>query len=109
MVTVSVREDCRHYIQRTTHGGEVLQRCRLGAAEERPFACPDGCLFFENRVLSTAGWAKGTDQPMSNTALGLSGLPPPGKYKKKGRKPALTARHPPTGISFRRGLPASRP
>ena len=87
MVTVGVREDCRHYIQRTTHGGEVLRRCRLGAAEERPFACPDGCLFFENRVLSTAGWAKGTDQPMSNTALGLAGLPPPGKYKKKGRKP----------------------
>ena len=90
---MAVRDDCRHYIQRTTHGGEVLQRCRLGMAEEGAFACPDGCLFFENRVVSTAGWATETDQPMSNTAWGLAGLPPAkgapprsGKGKKKGRR-----------------------
>jgi hypothetical protein len=88
-----VRDDCRHYLARTTSGGDVLQRCRLGAAEEHPFACPDGCLFFEERVLSTAGWAKGADQPMTSTAWGIAGLPPPPgtrapgtKGKKRGRK-----------------------
>ena len=94
---MGVREECRHYVQRSTSGGERLQRCRLGAAEEMPFACPDGCLFFEARVLSTAGWGQEADQSMSNTAWGLAGLPPapgrgapgnkPGKSKKKGRKP----------------------
>lgn len=94
---VGVREDCRHYVQRTTTGGEVLRRCRLGVAEETPFACPEGCLFFEARVLSTAGWAQEASQPMSNTAWGLPGLPPSagrgapankaGKNKKRGRKP----------------------
>jgi hypothetical protein len=93
---MGVREDCRHYIRRTTHGGEVLQRCRLGMAEEGPFACPEGCLFFEARVLSTAGWTTEAAQPMSNTSWGLAGLPPggakgaapgrPGKNKKKGRR-----------------------
>jgi hypothetical protein len=93
---MGVREDCRHYIQRTTHGGEVLQRCRLGVADEGRFACPDGCLFFEGRVLSTAGWATEAAEPMSNTAWGLAGIPPagtkgttpgrPGKNKKKGRR-----------------------
>jgi len=99
---MGVREDCRHYIRRTTHGGEVLQRCRVGMAEEGPFACPEGCLFFEARVLSTAGWATESDQPMSNTAWGLAGIPPAsprgtatprgaaggrsGKGKKKGRR-----------------------
>lgn len=96
---MSVREDCRHYIQRSTTGGDLLQRCRLGAAEEQPsFACPDECLFFEARVLSTAGWGQEADEPMSNTASGLAGLPMPpgrgsspnragaGKNKKKGRR-----------------------
>ncbi len=95
---VGVREDCRHYVQRSTSGGELLRRCRLGAADEMPFACPDGCVFFEQRVLSTAGWAQEADKPMSNTAWGLARLPPPttakggpsnkgGKNKKNRRKP----------------------
>jgi len=71
---MGVRADCKHYIRRTTQGGEVLERCRLGMAEEAPFACPESCLFFEERVLSTAGWAAEGDQPMSNTAWGLAGL-----------------------------------
>jgi len=91
---MGVREDCRHYLRRTTHGGEVLQRCRLGVADESAFACPEGCLFFEARLLSTAGWATEGDQPMTNTAWGLAGLQPPaggppsrpGKNKKKGRR-----------------------
>jgi hypothetical protein len=89
---MSIREDCRHYLQRTAHGGDVMRRCRLGAAGENPFACPEGCLFFEARVLSTAGWAKEGDQPMSNTAWGLAGIPPAkrapggGAGKSKGKK-----------------------
>jgi hypothetical protein len=94
---LAVREDCRHYLQRTMAGGDVMRRCRLNASLGPPFDCPDGCLFFESRPLSTVGWSKGSDQPMSNTALGLAGLPPAtrpapaagkgkSKSKKKGRK-----------------------
>ena len=72
-----------------------MRRCRLGAAEGAPFACPDNCLFFEERALSTAGWATESGQPMANTSLGLAALPPaggrrgparPAKGKKKGKK-----------------------
>lgn len=92
---MSVREDCRHYLQRTTAGGETMRRCRLGASSGPPFACPQACLFFEERPLSTVGWTKESDRPMSNTSLGLAGLPPANrgpvtgrapKNKKKGRK-----------------------
>ena len=55
---VGVREDCRHYSTRSTVGGDVLQRCRLGAAEEMPFACPQHCLFFEPRSITDAGWQR---------------------------------------------------
>jgi hypothetical protein len=40
----------------------VLQRCRLGAAEEMPFACPEHCLFFEPRSITDAGWQR-LDRP----------------------------------------------
>jgi hypothetical protein len=56
---MGVREDCRHYSSRTTPSGEVMQRCRLGVNEEMPFACPDGCLFFEPRSVSDTGWQLG--------------------------------------------------
>jgi len=64
----------------------MLQRCRLGAAEEHPFACPDGCLFFEARVLETAGWAQQADKPMTNTAWGVAGITPPPRSSGKGRR-----------------------
>ncbi|HUS61708.1 MAG TPA: hypothetical protein VMY34_05895 [Acidimicrobiales bacterium] len=51
-----VRDDCRHYIGRSTAGNEKLERCRLDAAEDEPFACPEGCLFFEPRRISQAGF-----------------------------------------------------
>jgi len=54
-----VRSDCRHYIQRTTSGLEQIERCRLDAAELDPFACPEGCLFFEERTITDAGWQVG--------------------------------------------------
>ena len=59
---MGVREDCRHYSSRSTAAGDVLQRCRLGVHEEMPFACPEGCLFFEARKISEAGWLR-LDRP----------------------------------------------
>jgi hypothetical protein len=59
---VAVREDCRHYSTRSTPTGDVLQRCRLGANEEMPFACPEHCLFFEPRTITDTGWSR-VDRP----------------------------------------------
>jgi len=59
---VGVREDCRHYSTRSA-GDEVVQRCRLSVNEDMPFACPEGCLFFEPRSLSDAGWTREPDEP----------------------------------------------
>lgn len=53
---MAVRDDCRHYSTRTMPSGEVVQRCRLGVAEQAPFACPPDCLFFEARHIADAGW-----------------------------------------------------
>ncbi|HTW97510.1 MAG TPA: hypothetical protein VMD59_01970 [Acidimicrobiales bacterium] len=60
----SVREDCRHYVMQTVSrgratGSERIERCRVGAAESLPFACPQGCLFYEPRSTSAAGWHVG--------------------------------------------------
>jgi len=59
-----VREDCRHYVGRSTAGGERVERCRIDANLSDPFRCPEGCLFWEGRRVSGAGWtvAEG-DQP----------------------------------------------
>lgn len=51
-----MRADCRHYIERTTSQHERIERCRLDVAELDPFACPEGCLFFEARKIADAGW-----------------------------------------------------
>lgn len=40
----------------TTRAGERVERCKLQANEPLPFACPDGCVFFERRRVSSAGW-----------------------------------------------------
>ncbi len=53
---MAVRTDCRHYVERTTSLQERLQRCRLDVAILDPFACPEGCLFFEGRTIADAGW-----------------------------------------------------
>lgn len=52
---MTVRFDCRHYSRRTLGPDEVVQRCRLGAAEDMPFACPEDCLFFEERPYTDGG------------------------------------------------------
>ena len=54
---MGVREDCRHYSTRSTASG-VVQRCRLAANEDMPFACPEHCLFFEARSITDAGWQR---------------------------------------------------
>ena len=56
LVGMGVRTDCRHYSTRSVPGGDAIQRCRLAVNEEVPFACPPGCLFFEPRNVSSAGW-----------------------------------------------------
>jgi hypothetical protein len=83
---MAVREDCRHYLRRTTSTGEAVERCRVNANEEHPFACPEGCVFFEKRSLSSAGWTQPADTPMSNTGKGLIDLPDPPKRWRRGRK-----------------------
>ena len=82
---MAVRDDCRHYLHRSTPTGEAMQRCRLSVNEENPFACPEGCLFFEPRKVSAAGWVQPPSEPMTNTADALHALPPEGK-RKRGRK-----------------------
>ncbi len=63
---MGVRQDCRHYSTRSTPGGDQVQRCRVDANETAPFACPEGCLFFEPRSITDAGWQRfgsGDDEP----------------------------------------------
>ncbi len=81
---MGVREDCRHYVQRSTPTGEAVKRCRLSVNED-PFACPEGCIFFEQRSLSGAGWTQAPTTRMSNTADALNAVPP-AKRKKPRRK-----------------------
>ena len=58
---MAVRTDCRHYSSRTVASGEVVQRWRGDAAEPMPFDCPEGCLFFEPRSITDAGWSREPD------------------------------------------------
>ena len=51
-----MRTDCRHYLERSATPVEKVQRCRIDVAELDPFACPAGCLFFEARKITDAGW-----------------------------------------------------
>ncbi len=53
---MAVRHDCRHYVMQTVKAGDKLERCKLNANESLPFACPEGCLFYEPRRVSQAGW-----------------------------------------------------
>jgi len=53
---MAIKEDCRHFVLQTIASGDRLERCRLGANENVPFACPEGCVFYEPRSTSSAGW-----------------------------------------------------
>jgi len=54
--TMAVNSDCRHYIMQTTARGDKIERCRVEANQALPFACPEGCVFYEPRKVSSAGW-----------------------------------------------------
>ena len=54
---MAVREDCRHYVMQTVRGGERVEVCKLGVNDQVPFACPEGCVFYEKRSTSSAGWS----------------------------------------------------
>jgi hypothetical protein len=56
---MAVRTDCRHYVMRSAAAGDRIQRCRLDANLTDPFGCPDGCVFYEARGISAAGWQVG--------------------------------------------------
>lgn len=56
MEPVAVNDDCKHYVMISTPSGERVERCKLDAAETVPFACPEGCLFYEPRGIAKAGW-----------------------------------------------------
>ena len=81
---VGVYDDCRHYVHRSTPTGEVLQRCRVSANLDEPFACPPDCLFKESRSFVGPGWVQAPTERMTNTADGLRDLPP--ARRKKPRK-----------------------
>jgi len=54
---MAVREDCRHYLRRSTSGGDAIEQCKLGANQSEPmFACPPDCLFVEPRKIADVGW-----------------------------------------------------
>jgi hypothetical protein len=59
---VPVNDDCRHYVMQTTGRGDKLERCKIGANDPLPFACPDGCVFYEPRRVSSAGWQVPRDE-----------------------------------------------
>jgi hypothetical protein len=70
MFGVSVRDDCRHYVMQTVANGDRTERCRLGVAETVPFACAEGCVFYEARQTATSGWqvrARGGKGPPNTT------------------------------------------
>ena len=62
---MAVNDDCRHYVMQSTVRGDKLERCRIDANEHLPFTCPDGCVFYEPRKVSSAGWhvAQPDDNP----------------------------------------------
>ncbi|HVX23036.1 MAG TPA: hypothetical protein VHB02_16960 [Acidimicrobiales bacterium] len=57
-----MNDDCRHYVMQTNPRGEKLERCKLGANDPLPFNCPAGCVFYEPRRVSAAGWQVARDQ-----------------------------------------------
>jgi hypothetical protein len=60
---MAVQEGCRHYLRRSTVAGDAFERCRLEAGETEPrFACPEGCLFFEERTVKGPGWVQDPDR-----------------------------------------------
>ena len=53
---MAVRDDCRHYSTRSLATGDRVEKYRLSVNDDPPFACPEGCLFFEPRAGMSVGW-----------------------------------------------------
>jgi hypothetical protein len=47
-------------------GADMIQRCRVAANVDMPFACPDDCLFFEARSITDAGWRRFDDSDLGD-------------------------------------------
>lgn len=63
-----MRTECRHYESRTYNDGEVVRKCRVDAAPEAPWRCPDDCVLFELRMIDV-GWQVGSlERPKSAPA-----------------------------------------
>ncbi|GAC1367417.1 MAG: hypothetical protein NVSMB4_21460 [Acidimicrobiales bacterium] len=61
---MGVYDDCRHYVKRSTAGGDAIEQCKLGANVTDPaFACPEGCLFHEPRTITDVGWQRTDPDP----------------------------------------------
>ena len=61
----------------TTAREEKLEKCRMGANEPFPFACPEGCLFYEPRKVSGAGWTvRNPDDPPAEPRPVTASRPP---------------------------------
>ncbi|MHB8467761.1 MAG: hypothetical protein ACYDH6_08095 [Acidimicrobiales bacterium] len=61
---MAVRDDCRHYVRRSTVGGDAIEQCKLAVNVSEPaFACPEGCLFYEPRTISDTGWQRQDPAP----------------------------------------------
>ena len=57
---MGMRTDCRHYSRRTSAAGEVREGCRINAAPDAPYSCPENCPLFERVSVSRAGWQVGS-------------------------------------------------
>ncbi len=45
---MAVNTDCLHYLAQGAPGGsDKVERCRVDMNETDPFACPEGCLFYD--------------------------------------------------------------
>ena len=66
---MAVRDDCRHYVMQTTVTAERVERCKLGVNEQVPFACPEGCLFYEPTV-DIVGRLEGGRRAAANPLIG---------------------------------------
>ena len=59
---MGMRTECRHYESRTYGSGETVRKCRLDAAPEAPWRCPENCALYEKRRFD-AGWQYGSLAP----------------------------------------------
>ena len=41
---------------------KTIEQCKVTANTTNPFACPEGCLFFEPRKVSDQGWVRDPKQ-----------------------------------------------